>query len=167
MKKTIAIMFTALSLGMTAQTKMTNHEDSKFAMEAAKASAKEIKLGQLAASKGSSAEVKQLGQMMVDDHTKASNELKTLAERKGLKLPAEKDEEFQKAYDALSKKSGKDFDKAYTEMMVRDHKKVIGEFQMERDNGKDDDIKSWAQTTLPTLEHHLKMSEDAHKNAKM
>jgi len=166
MKKTIAIMFTALSFGMMAQSSTTNKEDEKFAMEAAKAGAKEIKLGQIAVSKGSTAEVRQLGQMMVDQHTQAAAQLKALADRKGIKLPAE-DAECKKCCADISKKTGKDFDKAYTELMVKDHKKVISEFKMEKDSGKDADLKSWAATTLPTLEHHLTMSETACKNAKM
>ncbi len=166
MKKTIAIMLTALSFGMMAQSSMTNKEDEKFAVEAAKAGAKEIKLGQIAAAKGTTDEVKQLGKMMVDQHTAAAAELKTLAERKGIKLPTE-DAECKKCCDDLSKKTGKDFDKAYTAMMVKDHKKVIDMFKMEKDGGKDIDLKNWASTTLPTLEHHLQMSETAEKNAKM
>ena len=168
MKRTIAIMLTALSFGMMAQTSTVNMEDEKFVKEAVKANAKEVKLGQIAASKGSTAEVRQLGQMMVDDHTKAGNEIKSLGERKGIKFKEpDMDEEFKKCSDDLSKKTGKDFDKAYTEMMVKDHKKVISEFKKEKDSGKDSDIKSWASTTLPALEHHLSMSETAYKNAKM
>ena len=167
MKKKLAIILTALSFGMMAQSSTTNKEDEKFAMEAAKAGAKEIKLGQIAASKGSTAEVRQLGQMMVDQHTQAAAQLKSLADRKGIKLPTDMDTECKKCCDDISKKSGKDFDKAYTEMMVKDHKKVIAEFKKEKDSGKDADLKSWASTTLPTLEHHLQMSEDACKNTKM
>ncbi len=160
-------MLTVFSLGMMAQTSMTNKEDEKFAMEAAKAGTKEIKLGQLAATKGSTPEVRELGKMMVEQHTQAANELKTLAERKSIKLPMDMDAECKKCYNELSKKSGKDFDKAYTEMMVKDHKKVIAEFTTEKNDGKDVDFKEWATNTLPTLQHHLQMSETAHKNAKM
>ena len=161
-------MLTALSFGMMAQTSTTNKEDEKFAMEAAKAGAKEIKLGQIAATQGSTEQVRQLGQMMVDQHTKAAAELQALADKKGIKLPsADMDDECKKCCADLSKKTGKDFDKAYTEMMVKDHKKVIAMFKTEKDSGKDADLKAWAASTLPTLEHHLKMSEDACKNNKM
>jgi putative membrane protein len=166
MKKTIVIMLSALSFGMMAQSSMTNKEDGKFVTEAAKAGAKEIKLGQMAATKGSTAEVRQLGQTMVDQHTQAAAKLKTIADRKGISLPAE-DEECKKCCADLSKKTGKDFDKAYSEMMVKDHKKAIAEFKKEADSGKDADLKSFASSTLPTLQHHLQMSEDACKDSKM
>ncbi len=160
-------MLTALSFGMMAQT-TTGKSDEKFAIDAAKAGAKEIKLGQMAISKGTTPEVRQLGQMMVDEHTKAAAELQASADRKGIKLPsAEADAECKKCCEDLSKKTGKEFDKAYTEMMVKDHKKVIALFKTEKDSGKDADLKSWAASTLPTLEHHLQMSEDACKNTKM
>ena len=168
MKKTIAIMLTVLSLGIMGQSSSVSMEDEKFVKEAIKGNAKEVKLGQIAASKGSTAEVRKLGQTMVDDHTKAGNEIKSLAEKKGIKFEdPDMDKECKKCCDNLSKKAGKDFDKAYTEMMVKDHKKDISEFKKEKDNGKDSDIKSWATTTLPTLEHHLSMSETACKDTKM
>jgi putative membrane protein len=60
----------------------------------------------------------------------------------------------------LNKMSGAAFDKAYVSLMVKDHKKDVAEFKKESTSGKDADVKSWAGTTLPTLQDHLKMIED-------
>jgi putative membrane protein len=144
------------SLTLQAQT---GSPDTDFATEAAQAGMLEVKLGQLAMDKSSSSDVKELGRMMVDDHTKANDELKSIAAKKNITLPATLDNKGQKHYDELSKKSGAEFDKAYTKLMVKDHKKVVADFKKEAANGKDPDLKSWAAKTAPKLEHHLSMSE--------
>jgi putative membrane protein len=117
----------------------------------------EVELGQLAAQKASSPEVKNFGQHMVDDHSKANDQLKQLAAQKGVTLPASMSASQKQDMNKLSKLSGAAFDSAYVSMMVKDHKKDVAEFQKEAKSGKDSDVKSWASTTLPTLEDHLKM----------
>jgi len=61
----------------------------------------------------------------------------------------------KKDMDKLSKKSGADFDKAYVDMMVEDHKKDIAAFKKAAGSVSDNDIKNFATTTLPTLQKHL------------
>lgn len=155
-----------LSIGILVQAYSLSAQssaDSTFAKEAAQAGMLEVKLGELAASKASSEQVKMLGHHMVTDHTKAGNELKALASKKKMNLPQSLSKEGQASYDKLSKKTGADFDKAYSEMMVKDHEKVIAKFKTESASGKDSDLKSWATKTLPTLEHHLDMAKETHK----
>jgi putative membrane protein len=136
--------------------------DQHFVMEAAKGGLAEVELGRLAADKASSDDVKKFGQRMVDDHGKANDELKSLAETKNITLPTALDSKDKEKMDRLSKLSGDAFDRAYMQEMVKDHKKDVNEFRTESKSGKDPDIKSWAAKTLPTLEEHLKMAE-SHK----
>ena len=105
---------------------------------------------------------------MVDDHSKANDELKDLASKKNVTLPTDVDAKDKATMDRLSALNGAAFDKAYMRHMVSDHKKDISEFQKEASSGSDTDVKSWASKTLPTLQHHLQMAEDAAKavNAK-
>ena len=126
----------------------------------------EVKLGELALKKAKSEDVKMLGQHMVTDHTKANKELMALASKKAIKLPTTLSSEGQMSYDALSKKMGSDFDKAYAMQMVKDHEKVVAKFKMESGSGEDSDLKSWATKTLPTLEHHLMMSQETDNKVK-
>lgn len=145
----------------------TNMEDdTKFAVAAADGGMLEVQLGQLAQANGSAPQVKQLGQMMVDDHSKANDELKQAAAQKNISLPATLSEKSQKTYDDLSKKTGADFDKAYASLMVDDHKEDINLFQKEADNGKDADLKTWAAGKIPTLQHHLEMAQAANDAVK-
>jgi putative membrane protein len=162
MKKSILTVLAALSIGF-AQAQGMSDADKKFVKEAAEGGMKEVKLGELAQKNGSSGEIRNLGQQMVTDHSKANDELKALASRKGITVPSALTDDAQKEYDRLSKKTGADFDKEYAKCMVKDHKKDVGEFKKEADKGGDSELKAWASKTLPTLEHHLKMSEDAEK----
>jgi putative membrane protein len=135
-------------------------DDTEFAVDVADASMLEVRLGELAQTNGASAKVKELGKMMVTDHSKANEELKSLATQKNISLPGTLSEKSQKEYDDLAEKRGEDFDKAYADAMVDGHKKVISKFQKEADDGKDPELKSWASGKLPTLQHHLTMSEE-------
>ncbi|HTG33162.1 MAG TPA: DUF4142 domain-containing protein [Thermoanaerobaculia bacterium] len=146
---------------MTMTSKLSA-SDTKFMKEAAMGGMEEVELGQLAAQKASSPEVKNFGQHMVDDHSKANDQLKQLAAQKGVTLPTSMSASQKQEMNRLSKLSGAAFDSAYVSMMVKDHKKDVAEFQKESKNGKDSDVKSWASTTLPTLEDHLKMVQDIH-----
>jgi putative membrane protein len=128
--------------------------DAKFMTEAARGNMAEVELGRLATERGSSDAVKQFGQRMVSDHGKANDELKQLAQQKGLTLPTDLDSKHKKTIDKLSKLSGAGFDKAYAKEMVRDHDKDVKEFQHEAQKARDADLKSWAGKTLPLLQEH-------------
>jgi len=140
--------------------------DKKFIKEAADGGMAEVELGQLAAEKASSDDVKKFGQRMVDDHSKANDQLKQIAASKGVDLPKEPSSKHKAAKDRLSKMSGADFDKAYMAHMVNDHTKDVAEFKQEGSSGKDPDVKNFAQQTLPTLQDHLKQAKSIAPAAK-
>jgi putative membrane protein len=133
--------------------------DQKFMKEAAQGGAAEVELGQLAVQKAQSPDVKAFGQRMVDDHTKAGDELKQLANQKGVTLPSQADAKDKAEKARLEKMSGAQFDKAYMNYMVADHKKDVADFQKEASHANDPDVKNFAQSTLPTLQSHLQQAE--------
>ena len=139
--------------------------DRAFAKEAATGGMAEVDLGQLAASKASNADVKQFGQRMVDDHSKANDELKSWASQKSVTLPTELDAKHKAEHARLDKLSGEAFDRAYMAAMVTDHNQDVAAFQRESKMAKDADLKAWAAKTLPTLQEHQKMAKDI--NAKV
>jgi putative membrane protein len=104
-------------------------QDRDFLMDAAMGGLEEVELGRLAAQQGTSEAVKQFGQRMVDDHSKANTELMTLAQTKGITLPTALDEKHQKDVTKLTAMSGADFDRAYSKMMLSDHTKDVSEFE--------------------------------------
>jgi putative membrane protein len=130
--------------------------DQNFVKKAAEGGMAEVELGKLAKEKASSSEVKQFGERMVTDHSKANEELKSIASQKGVTLPTTLNAKDQATKDRLSKLSGEQFDRAYMNDMVKDHTKDVSEFKKESTTAKDPDIKSFASQTLPTLEDHLK-----------
>lgn len=146
------------TLGGEAEDRM--EEGSEFAVEAASGGMMEVELGRLAATNASDAEVKTFGQRMVDDHTKANNELKTLATTKNITLPSAPGEDHQKHITDLTALKGAEFDKKYMDMMVDDHEEDVKHFEdATKDAELDPDLKAFAQKTLPTLKSHLDMAK--------
>lgn len=143
----------------TGSDKMMKSADAKFAAKAAQGGMAEVQLGQLAAQKASNADVKAFGQQMVDDHTKANDQLKSVATKENMTLPSTLDSKDQALMTKLQGLSGADFDKTYMKAMVKDHKEDVKEFQKEADKGKDPQIKNFASQTLPTLQQHLTKAE--------
>jgi putative membrane protein len=136
-------------------------DDTKFAVAAANGGLLEVQLGKLAQTKGASPQVLAFAKMMVEDHSKANKELMAIAGTKTITLPAILDNKTQKDYNDMAKLGKSEFDKAYTDYMVKDHKEDIDEFQKEADNGKDAELKAFAAKHVPILKHHLEMAQQA------
>lgn len=134
-------------------------QDRKFIIEAAMGGMEEVELGRLAAQKAASADVRTFGQRMVDDHSKANDQLKSIASQKGMTLPTTLSADKRQDLNKMSKLSGAAFDKMYMSHMVRDHKKDVSEFEKEASKASDSTLKNFAQQTLPTLREHLQMAQ--------
>ena len=154
-----AMLAGAMVMGLAAAPAFA--ADEAWVMKVAQGGMAEVELGKLAVEKASADNVKQFGQRMVDDHSKANDELKTLAAGKKITLPADMGPQEKALRDRLAKMSGAAFDRAYMKAMVDDHVKDVAAFRMESKSGKDPEVKAWAAKTLPTLEEHLKMAREA------
>jgi putative membrane protein len=152
--------------GPDATTTTRKVDDKKFVENAALGGMAEVELGKLATQKASSDAVKQFGQKMVDDHSKANDQLKEIASKENISIPASLDSKHQSRIEKLSKLSGPDFDKAYVKDQLKDHKKDVSQFKSEAENGSNPNIKQFASTTLPILQEHLSMVQDLNKNEK-
>jgi len=135
-------------------------KDAKFAVNAADGGMLEVELGKLAQTNAASPAVKEFSKHIIEDHSKANDEMKALAVSKGIALPEALSDKAQKDYDKLAKKTGHEFDKDYLDFMVSDHKEDIADFEKEAEKGNDSEVKSFAAAKLPTLKHHLKMAEE-------
>jgi len=134
-------------------------QDHTFMKKAAEGGMAEVQMGQLAQQNGQSQQVKDFGQRMVTDHTKANDQLKQVAQHENVALPTSPSAHDQAEYNKMSKLHGDAFDKAYSKMMVADHKKDIAEFKQEASAGDDPQVKNFASQTLPTLQEHLQLAE--------
>lgn len=140
--------------------------DKAFLKKAAEGNMTEVELGKLAQEKGSSPAVKEFGKRMVEDHTKANEELSSAAAKENVEIPTDVPSKGKKTRDKLAKLSGPDFDKAYAKMMVNDHKEDVQSFTDEARLGQKPEVKTFAAKTLPTLQEHEKMAEDMQASVK-
>ena len=126
----------------------------------------EVKLGKFAEEHAANDAVKKFGERMVRDHSLMNKELHEITSKKGIKLEEGLDQKHQELMDELSKLKGSEFDRAYTKDMVSGHEKAIEQFEIEAKNGRDPDVKAWAEKWLPTLREHLTLAREAVKDVK-
>ena len=136
------------------ETKATPKEKA-FIMKAANGGMAEVEMGKLAADKGGSDAVKDFGNRMVKDHSKANDQLKDVAANMGVTVPDKVNAKEQAMIDKLSAMSGAAFDKAYVKEMVNDHKKDIAEFETAGKEVKNADLKKFIDDTVPVMKDHL------------
>ena len=103
---------------------------------------------------------------MIDDHTKAGDQLKQVATQDNLTLPTGLDSKHQGRIDKLAKLAGPAFDKAYVKDQLKDHESDVREFTAEAQGGSDPTLKAFASSTLPVLQQHLALIKDLDKTAK-
>jgi putative membrane protein len=129
--------------------------DSAFMLTASNAGMTEIILGNIAVNNASSDKVKEFGQMMIKDHGSAGNQLKKIAMARNIALPDSVSKESKKHIAEMEKKKGKDFDKAYVNMMIEGHEKVLKEFEAFQSKGADSELKAFVSQTIPVIKGHL------------
>jgi putative membrane protein len=123
-------------------------QDKTFIKKAARGGLMEVAMGKLAEQNGQSEDVKSFGKRMVTDHTKANNELKSIAEKKDVQLPSKEPTEKWTS------------DKAYMNTMVKDHEKDLAEFKEEASSGSDPDVKKFADDTAKMIQEHLDLAKE-------
>ena len=171
LKNTIRISLAAaaaallLPVGASAQNAQSG-KLTDFAKKAAVGGMAEVELGKVASEKASNPRVKEFGEKMVADHTKANAALKAAASKEGITLPTSIDAHEQHEMNEIKNLSGADFDKKYMAEMVEDHKKDVREFEEAAKKDPNSEVGRFAQQTLPTLREHLQMAEDVEKQVK-
>jgi len=143
----------------TTQRANAHLSDEVFVRDAAEGSMAEVKLGQLAEEKAQAPEVKNFAKRMVEDHSKALEEIKQLGSKEGINMPTDISHKDAETYNRLSKLSGPEFDRAYAQDMVKDHQKDISEFKRAETSVQKPEVKEFAQKTLPTLQSHLELAQ--------
>jgi putative membrane protein len=131
-----------------------------FLANAARGGSLEVQLGNMAAQKASSNDVKQFGERMATDHSQLGQRLQQLASTLGVTLPQDLKPEQQAIASRLEKLSGKAFDREFMKEMVSDHAKDVSEFERAANQATNADIKQFASEALPTLKDHLKMARE-------
>lgn len=156
----------AMAGGLAAKTDTPSRADSHFIEKAAQGDHAEVQLGRLAVQNGSSQQVKQFGQLMINDHSKANDQLTGIASRQGVTLPDKLDRHDQKEYDHLASLNGHKFDREYMSYMVKNHKKDASDFKHEAEHGRNKDVQGFASQTEPILQQHLQLAQQTKKEIK-
>lgn len=141
-------------------------DDIDFVLDATDDGMYEVLVAQLAKTNASSAKVKKLAEHLTKGHSKANEELKSIAARKNITLPSKLSDKRQKNFDELTKLKGAEFDKKFAKEMVQDHKDAIDKFHKEADKGMDGELKAWAAGKIASLKHHLSMAEETREIVK-
>ena len=129
--------------------------DAVFLVNAASGGMLEVQLGHLAQTASANWQVKNFGEMMIRDHSQAGEKLRALSVTKNVMLPAGISDDQQKEREKLKTKKGREFDRAYIDLMVSDHKADIRDFEKAADNASDTAIKFFARNSLTMLHIHL------------
>ncbi len=135
-------------------------EGENFVDEASAKGIAEIETAKMALDKGTSEDVKQFAQKMIDDHAKANQELAQLAQAKDLEMSDEATLMDKAKAMILKLRDGENFDEAYANNQVVAHEQTIEMYQDYVEGGENADLKQFAQKTLPKLEEHLKQAKD-------
>ena len=145
----------------------TANPDQDFAAKASAANLAEIRAHQAAVDRAVTADVKKHGQHMLTDHKKMDADMKALASKKGLTLASEPRVDKVQMQDEMNRaKQGKEWDAAYIDAQIQDHKEAIALFEEGEKSVQDAALKSLIKSTLPKLRSHLKMVEDAKSKMK-
>jgi putative membrane protein len=162
----LALAFLGLAMAQKDDRSARGSDDQQFVQKASAAGLAEVSFGKLATKQASSADVRKFAQHMVEDHTKANEELLKLADKKRYTAARTMDAEHERLHRKLSGMSGAEFDREYMAGQLKDHKEAVALFEKQSKNGKDEDLRKWAGEKLPTLKEHLKMAQETHGKGK-
>jgi putative membrane protein len=134
-----------------------------FVKEVAMSDMTEIAAAKVGLERGNAQE-KAFATQMITDHTKTSEELKSMvpAEARAA-IPTALDSSSQSKIDKLKNAKPDDFSSDFDAMQVSAHKDAVSLFERYAKGGEDPKLKEWAGKTLPALQHHLEMAQSLGK----
>lgn len=132
-------------------------QDKAFVQDALQDGMAEVKLGHLAEQKGASADVRQFGAKMVNDHTQLDNYLSKAASSMEMSAPRHISKKDKKLYARLSALSGAQFDDAYISAMVKGHEKALSDFRHTSEDTQLPFLKQVAEQGSQIIYGHLQM----------
>jgi putative membrane protein len=134
-----------------------------FVKEAATSDMTEIAAAKLGQERGNAQE-KAFAAQMITDHTKTSEELKSIAPADAkAAIPKTLDSSSQSKLDKLKDAKPANFSSDFDSMQVSAHKDAVSLFERYSKSGDDPKLKDWAGKTLPVLQHHLEMAQNLSK----
>jgi putative membrane protein len=164
-KSLLAALAFGASLGTLAASAQ-QADQTNFLADAIRGNVAEVKLGQLAAERAQSQQVREYGDMLKKDHTKSLEKASSLASEIGVPASSELTAQQQKQFESLQKLSGDEFDTTFLSQMVREHQSAIATFSAQAQSGSDPEVMAFAKDTLPTLQAHLQHAQSVQSELK-
>lgn len=136
-------------------------QDREFVTKAAQGGMLEVQAAQLARERAADPEVKRFAETLLKDHQAANQKLEGIAKQKGIDLPKELEAKHKNELDKLRQAKGEDFDRMFVERFgIKEHKQDIDLFERQAKQGKDKDLRAFAEQTLPALHKHMSMAQN-------
>jgi len=151
------------AIGYTAAAAAADSATQRFTEQAAADGIAEVELADLALERAASNEVKTLANHIKQDHQQANDKLKSIASKKGVNVPEQTDDKHKREKERLAKLQGNEFDQAYVKAMIKEHEDDIKAFEKQAKNGKDPELKAFANEALPKLREHLDHAKQIQK----
>jgi putative membrane protein len=152
---------------MGVRTGNLHRKDAKFVVLAASSNNLELQLSQLAQQRATNQAVKDFAAMMVEHHTMAAQEMKSLLSAKGASVPDTALLPMHRLQmESVTAAQGADFDKAYMRIMVDAHEEDVDEYEDETTDARDADIRAFATRMLPTLQTHYARAKEVRGQVK-
>lgn len=153
-------------VALQAQNPGVSQQDREFVECASMDNLMEMKLSEMGSNKGFAPEVKELSSHMMGDHKKTDATLQQLASARSITVATQLDEEREKDLKKLSDKEGEAFDMAFTEYVIKSHKKAIDAYEKEAKKGENTELRAFANNSLTGLNHHKNMANETCKKLK-
>jgi putative membrane protein len=138
---------------------MQSFADQSFIHKTMEDDVAQEQMGQLAAQKSQSDDVKQFGQKMAQIHEQLTNQLMPAAKKLGVDEPKQPSKKDRQEIEKMQAMSGQDFDEAFIRAMLKDQRDDLKGFQDEAQGGQDPNVQQLAKMDEPVLNQHLEILE--------
>jgi predicted outer membrane protein len=147
--------------GIRGEDAEQRNPDQRFIREASADNQFEIQQGQAIGEQAQNPQVKQLAQMIVQDHQQAQQQLQQVAQQMNMEVPTQLEQWQQDKLQAMQQKHGEHVERAFTFGQVGAHHIDILKYRYAAEHAQNPQLKQYAQQTVSTLEKHLRMAEEA------
>jgi putative membrane protein len=160
---TLLAVTMACSAALSCPAFAADNITAKFVKNAAIGGMFEVQSSKAALTKAQDPKIKNLAQMLIDDHSAANEKLKKIAAKENISVPSQLDTKHQGELDTLRETKGS-FAQPFIQMQRKAHEEAITLFKRYADHGDDAALKSFAKNTLPTLEKHRTAIQKIYKD---
>jgi putative membrane protein len=143
--------------GMQDNNSPQSYGDQSFIHKTMEDDVAQEQMGQLAAQKSQSDDVKQFGQKMAQIHEQLTNQLMPVAKKLGVDEPKQPSKKDRQEIEKMQSLSGPDFDAAFIKAMLKDQQDDLKGFQNEAQGAQDPNIQQLAKMDEPVLNQHLQI----------